>query len=135
MRRVDYDAIGGIPQSFKGWGSEDKALALLCDTLLGPCVQGKTPLVHLWHPPQQVKAHPQTNLGLLVKMGHAARHGKDALIALTSSFPNGTARHQRKVGPTPGLYHRVPVREVKQFDQRMISSRRERLQEQRRRMK
>lgn len=135
MRRVDYDAIGGIPQSFKGWGSEDKALALLCETLLGSCAQGKFPLVHLWHPPQQVKAHPQQNVGLLVKMGHAARHGKDALIALTSSFPNGTARHQRKVGPTPGLYHRVPVREVKQFDQRMISSRRERLQEQRRRMK
>jgi hypothetical protein len=137
VRRMLYDSVGGFPQSFKGWGSEDKAFALLCNTLIGPCVQGNGVIVHLWHPPQQVKPQPQQNLGLLTKMGHAAQHGKDALIALTSSFPNGSTRPHQRSGKsvTPGMYHRPAVREIKQFDQRAISTRRERLQEARRRMK
>jgi len=132
MKRVNYDAIGGIPQSFRGWGSEDKALALLADTLLGECAQGDATLVHLHHPHQQEKVQPQNNLGLLRKMGHAALLGKDPLVSLTSSLPNVASR-SHSIRPTPGL-HRQAVREVKQFDQKAIAERRQRLQERHRRM-
>jgi len=134
VKRVNYDAVGGIPQVFHGWGGEDKAFAIICETALGPCTQGDGILVHLWHEHQQDKVLPNGNLGVLKKIGYAAQHGKDSLIALTSTFPNGAARPTTSLRPAPGLYHKASVREVRQFDQRTIAERRERLQAKRRRM-
>lgn len=131
MKRVNYDAIGGIPQAFRGWGSEDKALALLADTLLGPCAQGSAVLVHLFHPHQQERKQPQNNVGLLRKLGHAAQHGKDTLVSLTASLPTSVSR-PNSIRPVLGVHQ--AVREVRQFDQKAIAERRQRLQERHRRM-
>lgn len=88
LRRVSYDAIGGIPFAFRGWGSEDRALATLCDTLLGPCMRGDADLLHLWHIPQVDRAQPNSNLQLLRRLGLAAYKGKDALVATAYTMPN-----------------------------------------------
>ena len=48
--RSDYEAAGGIPSRFLGWGAEDEALAAILDTLLGPHDRLGADLVHLWHP-------------------------------------------------------------------------------------
>ena len=57
VNRGDYEATGGIPRWFVGWGAEDEALAAILDTLLGPHVRLAAPLLHLWHPPQETRLH------------------------------------------------------------------------------
>lgn len=51
--RATYEACGGIPSGFNGWGGEDETLAIILDTLAGPHVRLDYDLVHLWHPPQE----------------------------------------------------------------------------------
>lgn len=97
IRRVCYDAIGGIPHAFRGWGSEDRALACLADTLLGPCDRGDADLLHLYHPPQAKES--STNLQLLRHLGYAAQKGKDALVAVAYAMPN----------PAKTLFTREPL--------------------------
>jgi hypothetical protein len=55
VSRATYDAIGGMPTNFDGWGCEDETLALILDTLAGPHQRLPQPLVHLWHPPQKTR--------------------------------------------------------------------------------
>jgi hypothetical protein len=45
-----WQAAGGIPTAFAGWGAEDEATAVILDTLVGPHVRLKHDLWHLWHP-------------------------------------------------------------------------------------
>jgi hypothetical protein len=132
LRRVDYDAIGGVPSAFRGWGAEDRALALLANTLLGPCVRGTGSLIHLSHSHVIFHAPSKNNTELLRKMGYAALHGKDTLVSLTASLPYSSARPNRLHVASDA--HHTAVREIKQFDQREIAARRERLQTKRRRM-
>lgn len=51
--RPEYEATGGIPISFTGWGAEDEALAVILDTLIGAHTRLAYPLIHLWHPAQK----------------------------------------------------------------------------------
>lgn len=51
--RAEYEATGGIPRDFVGWGAEDEALAVILDTLLGPHDRLNADLIHCWHPPQR----------------------------------------------------------------------------------
>lgn len=51
VRRDRWEAIGGIPREFAGWGCEDEAVALVLNTLLGEAKRGTADLIHLWHPP------------------------------------------------------------------------------------
>jgi glycosyltransferase involved in cell wall biosynthesis len=88
IRRVWYDAIGGIPLAFRGWGSEDRALAGLANNLLGPCVRGDADLLHLHHEPQNHGRQSAVNLQLLQILGQAAQRGKDALVGVAYSMPN-----------------------------------------------
>lgn len=55
VSRVAYEATGGIPRAFRGWGGEDEAFARMLDCLIGPHVRGDAPLTHLWHAPQTTK--------------------------------------------------------------------------------
>jgi hypothetical protein len=43
-----WDAVGGFDERFKGWGFEDRAFAIACDTLGGFRRQHGT-VWHLWH--------------------------------------------------------------------------------------
>lgn len=38
---------------FEGWGQEDESWAMALNTLAGQAWRGKSPLFHLWHPPQE----------------------------------------------------------------------------------
>ncbi len=97
LRRVWYDAIGGIPHAFRGWGSEDRALAGLAETLLGPCVRGDADLLHLHHAPQAQGSQSAVNLQLLQILGHAALRGKDALVGVAYAMPNPGAGNLSKL--------------------------------------
>jgi hypothetical protein len=127
MRRVDYDAVGGIPMAFNGWGSEDKALALLNETLLGQCVRGTADLLHLFHAPQPTKKSPQANVLLLRKLGYAALQGKDHLTA--TLFTMNGERTTRSV--SPGL-HRRAATPSKNIDLGAVRTRRDQLAQKRR---
>ncbi len=52
IRRETYEAAPLDPR-FVGWGSEDEAAGFAWRCLLGPPWRGKTPLIHLFHPPQE----------------------------------------------------------------------------------
>lgn len=95
LRHVMYEAIGGIPYAFRGWGSEDKCLAVLCDRLIGPCERGTADLVHLWHPPQTSMKQAGVNTQLLQHIGYAAQQGRDALVQAVQTLPK----------PSMGTHH------------------------------
>jgi glycosyltransferase involved in cell wall biosynthesis len=50
--RSEFEATGGIPREFVGWGAEDEALAVILSTLVGPATRLESDLVHFWHKPQ-----------------------------------------------------------------------------------
>lgn len=111
---VMYDAIGGIPFAFRGWGSEDKCLATLCDRLIGPCSRGTADLVHLWHPPQSTIAHAKTNVQLLQNIGHAAQQGRDSLVKMVQAMPRppiGPMVSKRDPKVTPINHARIQERQ------------------------
>jgi hypothetical protein len=49
--RAEFEATGGIPRGFLGWGAEDECLGVILDTLLGPHVRLDADLLHCWHKP------------------------------------------------------------------------------------
>lgn len=116
ISRVHYDAIGGIPYVFCGWGSEDRALALLCETLLGPCVRGTADLLHLYHDPQPKTSRTQTNLQMLRRLGHAAQQGKDALVMTLATLARTGpgARFNAITSRTSAIPHPATVQEMRQ---------------------
>lgn len=86
--RVGYEATGGIPQAFRGWGGEDQALAVILDTCLGPHHRGDADLIHLWHEPQLSKRMGGGgNQFRFQALAAAARGGPDALLAAIRSLP------------------------------------------------
>ena len=101
VRHVDYDAIGGIPLGFRGWGHEDQALAAICTKLLGPCERGEANLVHLWHPMQPMAGRSSTNLQTLRQIGLAAQSSRDALVQTLRAMPHPAQgpEHAQRVTP------------------------------------
>lgn len=49
VRRDRWNAVGGIPPEFRGWGCEDNAIGVILNTMLGKAVRFDSPLIHLWH--------------------------------------------------------------------------------------
>ena len=45
-----WDATGGFDEAFSGWGFEDNAFAVMCETFGGPMDRMPGELWHLWHP-------------------------------------------------------------------------------------
>lgn len=87
IRRSAFLEIGGMDESFVGWGGEDNEFHDRC-SLLRRCTFGYLPFVHLWHPPQPTKvstardnAHAQTR----AKMAMPARERVRALRQLSIS--------------------------------------------------
>lgn len=80
--RVGYEASGGIPDGFVGWGGEDQALGIVLDTCLGKHWRGASDLVHLWHEPQASKARGRSGnqIRFQALANVAARGGRDALL-------------------------------------------------------
>lgn len=78
--RACYEAAGGIPSAFRGWGSEDQAAGAILDCLAGPHVRGSASLVHLWHEPQPTKGAITGNHQRFTAVASAARRGPDALL-------------------------------------------------------
>ncbi len=112
IRHVMYQAIGGMPFAFHGWGSEDRALACLANTLLGPCVRGDADLIHLWHAPQSKRHEPHANLQLLRKLGAAALISKDALIQAVRTMSAEPA-HYTAIAPQPKRVNTSPPVQAK----------------------
>lgn len=95
--RCAYEAVGGIPRAFIGWGSEDEALALILDTLVGP--HGRLPhdLWHLWHPPGQRLGSPAARANRQRLLHYqAAGDDVDAMWALVTGSPRQQTVAQRR---------------------------------------
>lgn len=100
VNRAVFEAAGGIPGAFVGWGAEDEALALILDTLVGRHIRLTHPLVHLWHPRLEVeqrRAEYRGNRVTLDGLRRAAAVGPEALWALVRG-PG--AAHLRGAAPT-----------------------------------
>jgi predicted glycosyltransferase involved in capsule biosynthesis len=48
--RSNFEAVGGYDERFQGWGYEDTAFKVACDTLIGAAVRVQGDVYHLWHP-------------------------------------------------------------------------------------
>lgn len=78
--RAVYEAAGGIPSVFRGWGSEDQAIGAILDCLAGSHVRGSADLVHLWHEPQPTKGMVTGNHQRYAAIAAAAKQGRDPLL-------------------------------------------------------
>jgi hypothetical protein len=78
--RAVYEAAGGIPSVFRGWGSEDQAIGAILDCFAGPHVRGSADLVHLWHEPQPTKGMVTGNHQRYAAIAAAAKQGRDPLL-------------------------------------------------------
>lgn len=115
MQRAMYEAIGGIPLAFVGWGEEDRALGTIANTLLGTCHRGDADLLHLWHPPQSHDMM-ERNLTILRNIGTVALKGRDPLAALLASLANtavpgvqrATQQKIRNEAPINRTVHHTP---------------------------
>lgn len=95
--RWAYEAVGGFPLRFQGWGSEDQALAVILDALVGRHWRGQAPLIHLHHEPQDRSERRRENLHALRDVRRAALEGRDALVRhLAGRARSGPADWQRR---------------------------------------
>ncbi len=89
IKRFCYEATGGIPDAFEGWGGEDTALAVVLDTLIGHHGRGDAPLFHFWHEPQSTKQQSAPNIRRYRRLKDAATRGVDSLWAQLRALPRG----------------------------------------------
>ncbi|MDP2710796.1 MAG: galactosyltransferase-related protein [Solirubrobacteraceae bacterium] len=83
--RVLWLAVGGFDERFVGWGYEDRAFFVACDTLGGGHERVPGNVQHLWHPrpPERSEQHPKfrANRELCRRYKHA--HGdRDAIRSI-----------------------------------------------------
>ena len=50
IHREAWEKTPGYDERFKGWGGEDRAFALMLETLVGEGFRYPSPIYHLWHP-------------------------------------------------------------------------------------
>lgn len=98
VRRFLYEAVGGIPYAFEGWGGEDQAFALIMDTMVGTHVRGKADLVHLWHEPQPTKKVHTRNMHTYRKLRIASKRGPEHFWEVLQTLP-GIRRLNVQVPP------------------------------------
>ena len=72
VRRDVYEDCPLDPR-FAGWGSEDESWGFALRVLHGPPARGKSPLVHLWHPPQE---RARRNFGSLESLDLRKRYAR-----------------------------------------------------------
>jgi len=97
--RAIYEAAGGIPRAFRGWGSEDQAIGAILDCLAGPHVRLQGDLVHLWHEPQPTKSQRTGNHQRFSAVAGAARRGREELrdvLRQLEELPAARAEHRKR---------------------------------------
>ena len=104
VERAKYEASGGIPIVFRGWGAEDEALAIILDTLIAKHRRLEHDLFHLYHPQERRLTHTryQDNRRLL-RMMMMCEDDPDAMWELLQAWASG--RH-------PGIQGEPKVRLV-----------------------
>lgn len=73
---------GGFDPRFVGWGFEDTAFRVACDTLLGPTLRITGSLTHLWHPLAPREPAEYDGNSLLSQRYERASGDPDAVQAL-----------------------------------------------------
>lgn len=110
VRRDRYEATGGIPRDFIGWGGEDESLAVILDTFVGKHARLDDDLIHLWHHEQGGRMRGrqwQQNMELARRIKQAGRD-PDELWAVLRGGARKAPRSRRKYGiagdaPPPSL--------------------------------
>lgn len=87
IRPDSWWAMGGMDETFQGWGMEDTAARVACDALLGPTIRHEGAIHHLWHPSDidPSSATYQANLSRMARYVEAEGN-PDAVRALVSEF-------------------------------------------------
>lgn len=83
IRRDLWDAVGGFDERFRGWGFEDRAFAIACETFGEGSERISGPVFHLWHPSQRVHRGGtfEANRQLRSRYGLAAGD-REAILAI-----------------------------------------------------
>jgi hypothetical protein len=80
-------AMGGMDETFVGWGMEDTAARIACDALLGPTVKHAGTIYHLWHPSEIDPSSPLYQANLAHMQRYVAAEGDpEAVRAIVSEF-------------------------------------------------
>lgn len=105
VRRVYYEAVGGFPAAFVGWGGEDEALGTILNTMVGPVLRGNADLIHLWHPYQASRQFPSRNANLCRAIKGAAMISPEKLWEMVSRLPGAphTLEQVRQAKPVPSV--------------------------------
>lgn len=80
-----FDEIGGFDESFRGWGQEDTAFAIACETFAGPRINLPGEVWHLWHAtqPEGRRGTPSANANRArIERYKAAWGDRDAVRAV-----------------------------------------------------
>lgn len=100
--RAVYEASGGIPLAFRGWGSEDQAIGAILDCLAGPHHRGSADLVHLWHEPQRTKGTQTGNHQRYAAVASAARRSPDELLSVLRQLATPPVKPAARAGRSSG---------------------------------
>jgi hypothetical protein len=86
--RALWDAVGGFDERFRGWGFEDRAFAITCETL-GRFRRLHGTAWHLWHPrsPRNETGPEWANSTALVREYRQANGDREAVRALIAQRP------------------------------------------------
>jgi hypothetical protein len=86
LTRATFEAVGGFDPRFAGWGYEDSAFADAVETLVGRVEWLTGTAVHLWHPQDPTRSHPDPAVASasveLCKRYTAAWGDREAMRAL-----------------------------------------------------
>lgn len=96
IERSRYEAAGGIPTVFRGWGAEDEALAVILDTLIGPHARLEHDLVHLYHPQERRFTHARYQANRALFHDVLARDGQPSeMWELVQAWADGLNPHDK----------------------------------------
>ena len=112
-----WDAVGGIPRSFAGWGAEDEATAVILDTLVGPHVRLEYDLWHLWHPHARRsggQTHHTQNRSLF-NLIRSLSGNEDGLFELLEKLDAGAPVADVIASRGAGLQNAVPMMALMDF--------------------
>jgi len=110
----DFQAAGGMPPSFAGWGAEDEATATIMDTLVGPHVRLEYDLWHLWHPHARKgnMTNHATNRSLL-HMFRCFAGDQDGMFELVERLQSGLSLEQALTFDFSDSVHMVSLMDFK----------------------